>query len=39
LIEWDGAHRIPIKSKDVEPLMVAIYDIAEQNGVKVTRTV
>jgi hypothetical protein len=39
LIEWDGAHRIPIKSKDVEPLMSAIYDISEQNGVKVTRTV
>jgi hypothetical protein len=39
LIEWDGAHRIPIKSKDVEPLVGAIYDVAEQNGVRVTRTV
>ena len=39
LIEWDGAHRIPIKSKDVEPLVGAIYDMAEQNGVGVTRTV
>lgn len=39
LLEWDGAHRIPIKSKDVEPVVAAVYDIAEQNGVKVTRTV
>jgi hypothetical protein len=39
LIEWDGAHRIPIKSKDVEPLIGALYDVAEATGVKVTRTV
>lgn len=24
LIEWDGARRIPIKSKDAEPLMGAL---------------
>jgi hypothetical protein len=39
LVEWDGAHRIPIKSKDVEPIMVALYDVAEEAGVQVTRTV
>jgi hypothetical protein len=39
LIEWDGAHRVAIKSKDVEPIVGAIYDIAEKTGVKVTRTV
>lgn len=39
LIEWDGAHRVPIKTKDVEPLLRAIYDVAEQTGVKVVRTV
>ncbi|KAF2874745.1 serine hydrolase FSH [Massariosphaeria phaeospora] len=39
LVEWDGAHRVPIKSKDVNPVVAAIYDIAEQTGLKVTRTV
>jgi predicted esterase len=39
LLEWDGAHRIPIKSKDVEPVVGAIYDVAEATGVRVTRTV
>ncbi|KAF2663031.1 hypothetical protein K491DRAFT_13172 [Lophiostoma macrostomum CBS 122681] len=39
LIEWDGAHRIAIKSKDVEPVVAAVYDVAEQAGVAVTRTV
>lgn len=39
LLEWEGAHRIPIKSKDVEPVVGAIYDVAEKTGVKVTRTV
>ncbi|KAF2252928.1 hypothetical protein BU26DRAFT_476706 [Trematosphaeria pertusa] len=39
LIEWEGAHRIPIKSKDVERVMGAVYDVAEKTGVKVTRTV
>jgi hypothetical protein len=39
LIEWDGAHRIAIKSKDVEPVVAAVYDVAEQAGVRVTRTV
>ncbi|KAL5412333.1 hypothetical protein PMIN04_009890 [Paraphaeosphaeria minitans] len=39
LIEWEGAHRIPIKSDTVERVVGAIYDIAEQNEVEVTWTV
>ncbi|KAF2731296.1 citrinin biosynthesis oxidoreductase-like protein CtnB [Polyplosphaeria fusca] len=39
LVEWDGAHRIPIKSKDVDRVMGALYDMAEEAGVEVTRTV
>jgi pimeloyl-ACP methyl ester carboxylesterase len=38
LVEWEGAHRIPLKSKDVEKVAGAIYDMAEKAGVKVTRT-
>jgi pimeloyl-ACP methyl ester carboxylesterase len=39
LVEWEGAHRIPIKSKDVDRVVDAIYDLAESTGVTVTRTV
>lgn len=39
LVEWDGPHRVPIKSKDVERIAAAIYEIAEKNGVRVTWTV
>jgi hypothetical protein len=39
LVEWDGAHRIPIKTKDVDRVVDAIYDLAESCGVTVTRTV
>jgi hypothetical protein len=39
LLEWEGAHRIPIKSKDVDRVVDAIYDLAESTGVSVTRTV
>ncbi|KAH7077029.1 serine hydrolase FSH [Paraphoma chrysanthemicola] len=39
LVEWDGAHRIPIKTKDVDRVVEAIYDLAETAGVAVTRTV
>jgi len=39
LVEWKGAHRIPLKSKDVENVVGAIYDMSEKAGVKVTRTV
>jgi pimeloyl-ACP methyl ester carboxylesterase len=39
LVEWEGEHRVPLKSIDVEKVVGAIYDIAERVGVKVTRTV
>jgi len=39
LVEWEGAHRIPLKSKDVDRVVDAIYDMAEGTGVAVTRTV
>lgn len=39
LVEWEGAHRIPLKSRDVERVVGAIYDLAESTGVKVSRTV
>ncbi|CAO2656602.1 Nn.00g054050.m01.CDS01 [Neocucurbitaria sp. VM-36] len=39
LVEWEGAHRIPLKSKDVDRVVEAIYDIAESTGVDVIRTV
>jgi hypothetical protein len=39
LVEWEGAHRIPIKTKDVDRVVDAIYDLAESTGVTVTRTV
>lgn len=38
MIEWDGAHRIAIKTKDVEPIVGAVYDIAQHVGLHVTRT-
>ncbi|KAF1996262.1 hypothetical protein P154DRAFT_443792 [Amniculicola lignicola CBS 123094] len=39
LVEWDGAHRIPLRSKDVDRVVGAIYDVAEKTGIQVTRTV
>lgn len=39
LVEWEGAHRIPLKSMDVDRVVDAIYDMAEMTGVKVLRTV
>jgi len=39
LVEWEGAHRIPIKSDTVERVVGAIYETAENNGVGVTWTV
>jgi hypothetical protein len=39
LVEWEGAHRIPLKSMDVDRVVKAIYDMAEETGVKVVRTV
>jgi predicted esterase len=37
LVEWDGAHRIAIKTKDVDRIVDAIYDLAERTHVAVTR--
>jgi hypothetical protein len=39
LVNWEGAHRIPLKSVDVDRVVGAIYDIAERTGVEVLRTV
>ena len=33
LIEWDGDHRVPIKSKDVAAVVAQILDVANQTGV------
>ncbi|KAJ3474663.1 hypothetical protein NLG97_g9743 [Lecanicillium saksenae] len=33
LIEWDGYHRVPIKTKDVSRLVREILDMAEETGV------
>lgn len=32
LLEWDGDHRVPIKSKEVAAVVAQIIDIAEQTG-------
>jgi predicted esterase len=34
LLEWAGAHRVPIKKEDVEPLTEAIYNVARRQGVE-----
>jgi hypothetical protein len=39
LVEWEGAHRVPIKSDTVERVVGAIYEVAEQNEVEVFWTV
>ncbi|KAF2132993.1 hypothetical protein P153DRAFT_354432 [Dothidotthia symphoricarpi CBS 119687] len=39
LVEWEGAHRLPLKSKDVDRVVGAMYDLAESTGVRVMRTV
>jgi hypothetical protein len=33
VIEWDGEHRMPIKTEHVEPIVRAIYRIAVQERV------
>ena len=33
LIQWDGDHRVPIKSKDVTAVVAQILDIARETGV------
>ena len=35
VIEWDGAHRVPIKKVDVEKITTEVYRIAREQGVKV----
>ncbi|KAL4926721.1 serine hydrolase FSH [Aspergillus undulatus] len=33
LVEWDGGHRVPIKTKDVVPLVHEILQLVKQTGV------
>ena len=33
LLEWDGDHRVPIKSKEVAAVVAQILDVAKQTGV------
>jgi predicted esterase len=33
LIQWDGDHRVPIRSKDVRPVVASILDVARETGV------
>lgn len=33
LVEWDGDHRVPIKTKDVNPVVQQILSVAQQTGV------
>ncbi|KAI1771531.1 serine hydrolase FSH [Hypoxylon cercidicola] len=32
LVEWDGAHRIPLKATDVQPLIDQMLDVARETG-------
>ncbi|KAI1397395.1 serine hydrolase FSH [Hypoxylon fuscum] len=32
LVEWNGAHRVPLKGSDVQPLIDEILDVARQTG-------
>jgi hypothetical protein len=38
LVEWEGEHRVPIKTKDVEAVVKGVWDLADRTGVKVERT-
>ncbi|KAI1340636.1 serine hydrolase FSH [Xylariaceae sp. FL0016] len=33
LVEWDGAHRVPLKGTDVQPVVDAILEVAQETGV------
>jgi hypothetical protein len=35
VIEWDGAHRVPIKKTDVEKITDEIYRVAREQGVEI----
>ncbi|KAG9991593.1 PLP-dependent transferase, partial [Aureobasidium melanogenum] len=37
LIEWDGAHRVPLKKTDVDRICTEIYRIAKEQGVSRTQ--
>ncbi|KAI0023986.1 serine hydrolase FSH [Xylariomycetidae sp. FL0641] len=32
LVEWDGAHRVPLKATDVQPLVDAVLEVARRTG-------
>ncbi|KIW04141.1 uncharacterized protein PV09_04949 [Verruconis gallopava] len=32
VVEWEGEHRVPIKTKDVEKVVAAIFDVAKRTG-------
>lgn len=34
LVEWDGAHRVPLKKVDVDKICTEIYKVAREQGVK-----
>ena len=34
IVEWDGAHRVPLKKTDVDLICTEIYRVARQQGVK-----
>ncbi|PIA97178.1 Esterase LovG [Cercospora beticola] len=38
VVEWDGDHRVPIKSTDVKPIKDWVYDIARKEGIPLRET-
>lgn len=34
LVEWDGAHRVPLKKTDVEKIIKEVYRVAREQGIK-----
>lgn len=39
LVEWDGDHRVPIKSNDVKSIVDAILDVSQETGVLSARQI
>lgn len=39
VIEWEGSHRVPIKTSDVKPIVDAILDIAQEADVLTAREI
>ncbi|KAI5196567.1 hypothetical protein AUEXF2481DRAFT_33302 [Aureobasidium subglaciale EXF-2481] len=35
LVEWDGAHRVPLKKTDVDRICTEIYRVAKEQGVRI----